>query len=102
MDEVKGLKVQVEKLKENDMYNSRVIELQNELAVARQSTTYSPNDQNLLQQLNDLSKQNARLKQENEDKALKLQHQATTIEKLMEPRRSSPVGKPSSQSTSSK
>jgi hypothetical protein len=78
IEEVKSLKVQLEKLRDDDMYNSRVIELQNELALAK-TPTHTQTPTATLQQLNELAKQNARLKQENEDKSLKLQHQATTI-----------------------
>lgn len=79
IEEVKSLKVQLEKLRDEDMYNSRVIELQNELTLAKTAPTHTQTPTAMLQQLNELAKQNARLKQENEDKSLKLQHQATTI-----------------------
>ena len=37
----------------------------------------------MMDQINDLTKANARLKQENADKQTKLDHQTITIEKLM-------------------
>ncbi len=50
------------------MYNSRVIELQNELENARSGLVEpSSETQRLLQQINDLTKTNAKLKQQNED-----------------------------------
>lgn len=63
MEEVKNLKVELEKRKDEDMYNSRVIELQNELAIARDNSRFDSNSGAMLEQLNELSKQNARLKQ---------------------------------------
>jgi hypothetical protein len=63
MEEVKNLKVELEKRRDEDMYNSRVIELQNELTLARDNTPFSSRPEAMLDQLNELSKQNARLKQ---------------------------------------
>ena len=68
------------------MYSSRVIELQNQLemvmATSKQPTAQH-DQQATLQQINDLTKQVATLKQQNTDKQAKLDHQAVTIDKLI-------------------
>lgn len=59
----------------------------------------------LLDQINELSKANAKLKQENQDKQIKIDHQTVTIEKLMREsskNQESPAVKGSSSSTSTK
>ena len=72
-------------LKEDNLYNSRVIEMQNELDVFKSAPNISMNNDSrkMLDQINELTKINTKLKQENSDKQAKLDHQAITIEKLM-------------------
>lgn len=68
-------------LKEDNLYNSRIIEMQNELDVFKMNpdTKISNDNKQLLDQINELAKVNTKLKQENEDKQAKLDHQARTI-----------------------
>ena len=72
-------------LKEDNLYNSRVIEMQNELDIFKSEPNSNMNIDNkkMLDQINELTKSNTKLKQENSDKQAKLDHQAMTIEKLM-------------------
>jgi cell division septum initiation protein DivIVA len=65
LEEIKCLKVELEQRRDEMMYNSRVIELQNELNFARTNSNSekSPESSRMLEQINDLSKQIARLKQ---------------------------------------
>ena len=54
-------------LKEDNLYNSRIIEMQNELDVFKMNpdTNFSNDNKQLLDQINDLSKVNTKLKQDN-------------------------------------
>lgn len=82
LEQIKNLKLELQLVRDDKMYNSRVIQLQNELAFSHKGVT-GGQEKKLLEQVNDLSKQVARLKQEGQEKTLKLQTQTLTIEKLM-------------------
>jgi hypothetical protein len=83
LEQIKSLRIELS-LKNENLYNSRIIEMQSELEMVK-ATSGAPNEdaQKFMEQINELSKANARLKQDNNDKQIKLEHQTQTIEKLM-------------------
>ena len=64
LEEIKSLKLELEQRRDDNVYNSRVIELQNELNFVKMGRSPESSDMTrLLAQVNELTKQNARLKQ---------------------------------------
>jgi hypothetical protein len=57
--------------------------MQNELDVMKSKDGLSSDNKKLLDKINELEKKNTRLKTECQDYKIKLEHQTTTIEKLM-------------------
>lgn len=103
LDEIKNLKIQIE-IKGDNLYNSRVIELQTELDFIKHTKNSSTEAETkkLLTQINEINKVNAKLKQENQDHQAKLDNQAVIIERLMNENQGNPSKESSNPSTSSK
>lgn len=72
-------------MRSGNLYNSRVIEMENEINFLKSNSpdNISNDNSKLIDQINQLTKTNTKLKQENQDKQSKLDHQTLTIEKLM-------------------